>query len=511
MFDRRPAVAGPRAGDVVAGISVAMVAIPQSLAYAELAGLPAQLGLYATALPSILAAAFVSSRYLQTGPVALTSLLTFGALSGLASIASPDYVALAALLALLVGAMRVALGLARLGNLAYLLSEPVLTGFTTGAAILITSSQLPRVFDHRPGGSGVLANAIDALTSPATWNWGAIALSASTAAVVVGGRRIHRLFPGVLVAVIGGQLVAVIAGYDGATVGALDGGFISLDLDMPWSSTPELVVPAFAIALVGFAEPASIARTFAAEERQPWDANREMISQGVANLASGFSGAFPVGGSFSRSSLNRLAGAVSPWSGAITGLFVLAALPLTPLLADLPGAILGTIVIVAVVKLIKITELLELCYQSPPQAAVAIGTLAATVAFSPRVERGVLVGIGLALAVHLYRELNVSVDAVLDERTLTVAPKGVVWFATVPQIDRLVRDAIAEHDELHTVVLDLGGVGRLDYSGAAAMRRIVNDLTASGTSVDIVNVPPGAARAAQVHLDSDHEPGPRNR
>jgi SulP family sulfate permease len=506
MSSRWPSVVAPSAGDVVAGVSVAMVAIPQSLAYAELAGLPAQYGLYASALPSILAAIFVSSRYLQTGPVALTSLLTFGALSGLAAVASTEYIALAALLALLVGAMRVALGIARLGNVAYLLSEPVLTGFTTGAAILIVSSQLPRVFDYESTGTSVLANAFNAVTSPATWNWGAIAFSVATAAVVIGGRRIHRLFPGVLVAVIGGVLITSIFGYDGSTVGELDGGFIRPDLEMPWSSTGQLLIPAFAIALVGFAEPSSIARTFAAEERQPWDANREMVSQGVANLASGFSGAFPVGGSFSRSSLNKLAGAVSPWSGAITGAFVLLALPLTPLLANLPRAILGTIVIVAVVKLIKVTEFVELFYQSPPQAAVAIGTLGATLVFSPRAERGVLFGIGLALAVHLYRELNVSVEADLDDQTLTVAPKGVVWFATVPQIDRLVRNAVSEHPSLHTVVLDFSGVGRLDYSGAAAMRRIVNDILAGGTSVDIINVPPGAARAARVHLEALDKP-----
>ncbi|MCP3937793.1 MAG: sodium-independent anion transporter, partial [Actinomycetia bacterium] len=140
----------PSTGDVVAGVSVALVAIPQSLAYAQLAGMPAQYGLFASALPSLLAAAFVSSRYLQTGPVALTSLLTFGALSTLADPFSEKYIALAALLAILVGLFRVFLGLVRLGGVAYLLSEPVLTGFTAGAAILIISSQLPKVFDVSP-------------------------------------------------------------------------------------------------------------------------------------------------------------------------------------------------------------------------------------------------------------------------------------------------------------------------------------------------------------------------
>lgn len=492
----------PSTGDVVAGLSVALVAIPQSLAYAELAGLPAHIGLFASALPPLLAAAFVSSRFLQTGPVALTSLLTFGALSGLAVAESPEYVALAGLLAILVGALRLLFGLVRLGRVAYLLSEPVLTGFTTGAAILILSSQLPRVFDLDPEGNNVLGRAATAVTSPADWNWSAVGFAAATAAIIIGGRRIHRLFPGVLVAVVAGVLLSSFVGYSGSTVGELEGGFVSLGFDFPWGSAGQLFVPALAIALVGFAEPASIARTFAAEEREAWDANREMVSQGVANLAAGVSGAFPVGGSFSRSSLNRLAGATSPWSGAITGALVLLALPLTPLLKNLPGAILGAIVVVAVIKLVKIGELVELFYQSLPQAAVGVGTLAATLAFAPRVERGVLVGIGLALAVHLYRELTVTVTSELDDDTLTVAPQGVLWFASVPQIDRLIRTEISEQPDLRFVIIDLGGVGRLDFSGAAALARIVNEVTAAGTSVDIVNVPPGAAQAASVHLSS---------
>ena len=398
-------VSQPSTGDLVAGISVALVAIPQSLAYAELAGLPPHIGLFATALPSLLAAAFVSSRYLQTGPVALTSLLTFGALSTLAEPTTAEYIELAALLALLVGVMRVILGLIRMGRVAYLLSEPVLAGFTTGAAILIISSQLPKVFDIAPEGDGVLEDAFAALKSPGDWQWEAIAFAAGSAVVIIGGRSIHRLFPGVLLAVLAGIVISGTAGYSGSIVGELDGAFISLGFDFDWESTASLLIPAFAIALVGFAEPASIARTFAAEERLPWNANREMVGQGVANLAAGISGAFPVGGSFSRSSLNRLAGATSPWSGAITGAFVLLALPLTPLLEDLPRAVLGAIVIVAVVRLINLRGIYDLLSQAPAQGLVAVGTLGATLAFSPHVERGVLVGIALALAVHLYREI----------------------------------------------------------------------------------------------------------
>jgi len=490
----------PTMGDVVAGISVALVALPQSLAYAEIAGMPPQYGLFASAVPPILAALFVSSRYLQTGPVALTALLTFGALESLAEPASADYIALAAALALLVGVFRVLFGLLRLGGLAYLLSEPVLTGFTTGAAVLILSSQLPRMLDVTPGGDGVLADAFDALMSPGDWELAAIGFALMTLVFMFGGRKLHALFPGVLVAVIVGIVISAAAGYSGSTVGELDGGFVSLNVDFPWDRIGDLVVPALVIALVGFAEPSSIARTFAAQEREPWDANREMVSQGVANIASAFSGAFPVGGSFSRSSLNKLAGASSAWAGAITGAFVLLALPLTPLLEDLPGAILGAIVLGAVIKLVRLDALFELARVNWVQALVGLGTFAATLVSAPRVERGVLVGVGLALFAHLYRELKVASPFVRVDNTLTIAPEGVLWFATVSGLERQIRAHSAQFEELERVVLDLAGVGRLDYTAAAALRRIVEEMRDADIVVEIVNVRQGAARGATLHL-----------
>lgn len=490
----------PTMGDVVAGISVALVALPQSLAYAEIAGMPPQYGLFASAVPPILAALFVSSRYLQTGPVALTALLTFGALEPLAEPASAGYIALAAALALLVGVFRVLFGLLRLGGLAYLLSEPVLTGFTTGAAVLILSSQLPRMLDVTPEGDGVLADAFDALMSPGEWELAAIGFALMTLVFMFGGRKLHALFPGVLVAVIVGIVISAAAGYSGSTVGELDGGFVSLNVDFPWDRIGDLVVPALVIALVGFAEPSSIARTFAAQEREPWDANREMVSQGVANIAAAFSGAFPVGGSFSRSSLNKLAGASSAWAGAITGAFVLLALPLTPLLEDLPGAILGAIVLGAVIKLVRLDALFELARVNWVQALVGLGTFAATLVSAPRVERGVLVGVGLALFAHLYRELKVASPFVRVENTLTIAPEGVLWFATVSGLERQIRAHSAQFEELERVVLDLAGVGRLDYTAAAALRRIVEEMRDADIVVEIVNVRQGAARGATLHL-----------
>lgn len=284
----------------MAGVSVALVLIPQSLAYAEIAGLPPYVGLFAAALPPIAAAVFASSPYLQTGPVAMTSLLTFGALSQIPGVEpeSAEYLKLAALLALLVGVFRVALGAVRGGFVAYLMSQPVVIGFTSAAAILISGSQLPKALGVTSSGGSLLAEAFRALTTPSLWNLTAIGLSALTFLLVVGGRKLHPLFPGVLVAVVIGIAFATVSSYAGPIVGSVPAGMPPFSLSLPWGSTLILVVPAIVIALVGFAEPAAIARTFATQDRQVWNPDREFISQGIANLASGLSGGFPVGGSF---------------------------------------------------------------------------------------------------------------------------------------------------------------------------------------------------------------------
>ncbi len=490
----------PHRADVVAGASVALVLIPQAMAYAELAGLPPQVGLFASALPLIFAAPFVSSAFLQTGPVALTGLLTLGALEGRAAPFTEEYVELAVLLALMVGVFRLALGVLRLGNIAYLLSNPVLAGFTTGAAVLIVASQIPRAVGVAGDGDGVLIDAMSAIAAPQEWELAAILFVAVTGALMVLGRRVHPLFPGVLVAVVGSVVVSRAANYGGSTIGELSGGFIKLHLVFPWGSVVSLLPAAFALALVGFAEPSAIARSFAVQDRSPWNANQEMVSQGVANITSAFSGGLPIGGSFSRSSIGRLAGAKTRWAGAFTGLFVLIALPFATLAEPLPRAVLAAIVMTSLVRLIKLTAIVRLFKESWPQGVVGLGTLVATLAFAPRVERGVFVGVGLAIAVHLFRELNITAEHTIAGSTLTVLPQGVLWFATVPHIERMVRRNLAENDEIKTVRINLAGVGRLDYTGAATLKLVAEAIVAAGTTVEICNVPPGARRAAAVHL-----------
>ncbi|HJM29180.1 MAG: SulP family inorganic anion transporter [Acidimicrobiales bacterium] len=390
-------ISRPSSGDIVAGISVALLALPQGLAYAELAGMPAKYGLYAAAIPSLLAAIFASSSYLQTGPVALTALLTYGALQGFAEPFSSEFIELAALLALMVGIFRLLFGVLKLGRIANLLTDSVILGFTTGAAILIIFSQLPKSLGVEGTEGGVLSSGWESICNPDQWKIGALLFSIATIIVIFGGRLLHRLFPGVLIAVVCGIAISHLISYSGPVVGELSGGFISFKFRFAWSSLIDLLVPSIIIAIVGFAEPAAIARTFSKEDKSTWNPNKEFVSQGVANIAAAISNAFPVGGSFGRSSLNKFAGAETPWAGAITGAFVLAVLPLAFLLSELPSAILGATVIGAVVKLVKPREFLKLFLNDLTQLFIAVGTLIATLLTAPRIDRGIIIGLLLSL------------------------------------------------------------------------------------------------------------------
>lgn len=485
---------GSVGADLLAGLSVALVLIPQSLAYAEIAGVPSYIGLYAAALPPIVAAFVASSPYLQTGPVAMTALLTFGALAGLAPVGSSDYVSLAALLALLVGLVRIVLGTARVGFVSYLMSQPVLKGFTAAAAILIAASQVPSVVGVETAGRGIVSDAVVALSDPAGWVGAALILAVVTAVLMVGGRRLHPLFPGVLAAVIVGTAFALIAGDAGPTVGSVPAGLPSLSLDLPWRSLPELVLPAIVIALVGFAEPAAIARTYATLDRQRWEPDREFLSQGLANVASAVSGGFPVGGSFSRSAINRLAGGRSRWSGAVAGLAVLVFLPFASVLESLPRAVLGAIVIVGVAGLIDLEAVGDVWRYSRLQGVVAIATFVLTLVLAPRIDIAVVIGVAFGVGVHLYRELEFDIRTAVEDQTLVVRPHGVLYFGSAPAIGDRITGLLAEHPDLHALRFDLAHLGRIDYSGALVLQSLIFDATQAGIEVSVERIPPQARR-----------------
>lgn len=483
---------GVKRGDVVAGISVAILLIPQALAYAEIAGVPPYYGLYAAALPPIAAALLASSRHLQTGPVAMTALLTFGALSVIAEPGSDEYIELAILLALIVGVIRLGLGLLRAGVVAYLMSQPVLVGFTSAAGILITASQVPTVLGVGETSSGLLRGAWDALIAVDEWDAATIGFAVATAVIIVGGRRLGPRFPGVVVAVVGAVVASTVLAFDGATVAFVPEGLPPFTLSFPWGDLPSLLLPGAVIALLGFAEPVAIARTFAAQERTPWDPSREFLSQGLANIASAISSGFPVGGSFSRSGIAKLAGGETRWTGAVAGLAVFAFLPVAGVLEPLPRAVLGTTVIVAVIRLVRIPSMVRLIRITWGQSIVAWTTFIATLTLAPRIDIAVVIGVAAATAVHLRREALIRVETTVDDSTLTIKPYGVLYFGSAPRLSEVLIAQLAAADHITDVVVDMGALGRVDYTGVIALKRFIDESEAAGLSAELINVPPHA-------------------
>lgn len=494
MFDRLMPPP-PQRGDAVAAASVMLILLPQVLAYSELAGMPPHLGLIAAAFPPIVAAIFASSPYLQTGPTALTALLVFGALQPLATAGTDEYIRLGALLALYVGLARIAMGLLRLGVIAYFLSQPVLTGFSTGAAILICASQVPNLVGIQPSGTGVLARAIDVVTQYSDWSWTSVLLGTATLGVIFGLRKARPSLPSVLIAVALAWLLTKALNLDVGVVGEIPSGLPTLSLDLPFSRSTELVVPALIIALIGFAEPASIARTYAAEKRERWSANQEFVSQGAANVASALSGAFPVGGSFGRSSLNVAAGAQTRWSGFLTGVLVLAVLPFAQVLSSIPSPALAAVVIAAALKLIRVDRIRAMWAWSRPQALSAAATLTATLALDPRIDRAIILGVAISVGVHLWRELHVYVDVEICSKTeLRIVPHGVLWFGSATRLSQQILDTIAYNPDVDHVQISLQGIGRLDMTAATELAELSVDARRTGVTVDFEGIPPHAER-----------------
>ncbi len=503
----------PCRGDLVAGLTVALVLVPQSLAYAVVAGMPPVNGLYAAAVAPLLAGLIGSSPYLSTGPAALTSLLVLGSLAPFPDLSAPEYVAHAGLLALVVGACRVTLGLVRGGGLAYLMSQPVVVGFTVAAAVLISTSQLPAAVGTSGSSDSPLVSAVGLLDDVGAWSWAAILVSIATFAGTLLARRVHPLLPGgFLVAVL--ALLVVRSGWlDQPVVGTIPSGLPPFSLDLPWASLPSLLVPGVVIALVGFAEPAAIARRYASAERQPWDPDRELVGQGLANLGVAVTGGFAVGGSFSRSSLNRLSGAKSRWSGVVSGAVVLAFLPFTGVLSGLPVAVLAGLVLAAMVTLLDPRPLLRTWRYSRPQFVVALVTAVVCLAAAPEVQWGVVAGVGLALGIHLWRERRLDVDVWDEHDLLHVRPQGVLYFGSAPALETRILRELAEHPGLRRVELHLQRLGRVDLTGALVLRDICRDLAAADVAVVISGAQPQSRRLIGTVLAGegvDHTHGPRN-
>ena len=487
----RPSAALLR-GEAMAGLTVGLMVIPQGVAYAQLAGMPLVTGIYASMLPALVAVLFSASARLSVGPTALTSLLIYASLSPLAAPASPEWVELAVWLALLSGGLQVVLGAARFGWLLNLVNSPVLMAFTQAAAVLIISSQLPALLGFRVGWAEMLqAPSVDAL---------AAAFGLAALALLVLARRWRPTFPTVLVIVVAAAALSWALGHEsrgGAVVGPLPGGLPAAYIPgwPGWQMLGQLLLPTLVITLVSFLETAASAKVDSQRKGERWDQDQDLIGQGLAKIASGFSGAFATSSSFSRSALNLYAGAQTGWATVFSVVVVLAALLVfTPVLRHVPQAVLAAIVVAAVVGLLKPREFLRLWHISRVEAVIAAITFGITIAAAPALYWGVLSGVLMALSYFLYQrlhpriiEVGLHADGSLRDRHLWALPAlaphtyalrmdAGLDFATASQFERNVTEYLTAHPHTRHVCLFAHAINRMDATGAEAFARLVSQL-----------------------------------
>jgi len=490
--------------DIIAGITVALVLVPQSMAYAQLAGLPPYYGLYASFLPGIISALFGSSRQLATGPVAVVSLMTAAALEPLAL--TPDmYITYAICLAMMVGIFQIALGVLRLGVLVNFLSHPVVIGFTNAAAIIIGTSQLGKIFGVTVEKADAHYETVWRVIMAATTDTHTLTLMMALAAIaiMVVLRKLAPALPNVLIAVAATTLISWQLEFQeagGKVVGEVPAGVTlpGLPKDVDKSMLLQLISTAMIISIIGFMEAISIAKAMAARTRQKLDANQELIGQGLGNMVSGLFQGYAVSGSFSRSAVNINAGAITGFSSVVTGVAVGATLMwLTPLLYHLPQATLAAVIMMAVVNLVKIEPIRYAWRVQPHDGIVAVITFILTLIVAPHLESGIIVGVLLSLGLYLYRTMEPRISLLSRDPDGTLRDAEVQKLATCDNISVLrfdgslyfantgyfadtILDRVASKPDLKFVIIDAEGINGLDATGEEMLHDLARRLKTLG-------------------------------
>ncbi len=513
------------ANDLVAAVIVTIMLIPQSLAYAMLAGLPPEVGLYASILPLVAYAVFGTSRTLAVGPVAMLSLMTAAAAGRVAVQGSPEYIAAALLLAFLSGLMLLALGLLRLGFLANFLSHPVVSGFITASGLIIAASQLRHLLGIEGHGHTLYDIVSSLLAHIGEINLPTVAIGVPALLFLFWVRK--GLKPLLMKAGLGerlagmvsrgGPVIAVVAGISAVAglglvergvhiVGDIPTGMAGMALpSMDFSLWAQLAGAAALISVIGFVESVSVAQTLAAKRRQRIDPNQELVGLGAASLAAGVSGGFPVTGGFARSAVNFDAGAETPAAGAFTAVGIaLAAMYLTPYLYFLPQAVLAATIIVAVVSLIDLKTVRQTWRYSKNDFAAMAATIVVTLAAG--VELGVTTGVVLSLLLHLYNTSrphfaivgqvpgtqhfrNVDRHAVVTSDCLvTIRVDESLYFANARFLEDTIYEILANRPDLEHLVLMCPAVNHIDASGLESLEAINERLRDAGVTLHLSEV-----------------------
>ncbi|MFA7243578.1 MAG: SulP family inorganic anion transporter [Sulfuricellaceae bacterium] len=493
--------------DLLAGITVALVAIPQSLAYAQLAGVPAYYGLYAALIPTVIGALFGSSKQLSTGPVAMTSLLTAASVAPLAAHGSELFYSYVILLALLSGGIQVAFGVFRVGVLLNFLSHPVLMGFINAAAIIIGLSQLPTLLGiPAQQSTHFILDIWQVVSHINTLHELSLGFGLSAIILLVSFKKFAPRLPGVLITVASLTWVSYALDYarlGGGVVGVVPQGLPNLSIPpLDWHATVALLPAGFVIALISFMEAMSSAKVIAIKTRQPWDENKELIGQGLAKIAAAFSHSMPVSGSFSRSALNLAADAKTPLSSVISAVFVLLTLLFfTSALHHLPKPVLAAIIMMAVVGLVNFRTVVNAWRANRDDGVASVVTFVATLAFAPNIQNGILTGIILSLVLLLYRLMRprIALLGILDDTTLRDAQRhnlpplparlgalrfdGALRFMNVSYFEDALLKLERENPQISHILIKASGINDLDASGADMLFNLVERFKKNGITL----------------------------
>jgi sulfate permease, SulP family len=499
-------------GDLTAGLTVAVMLIPQGMAYAMLAGLPPIVGLYASTIPLAIYAVFGTSRQLAVGPVAMVSLMVASGVGALAKPGSGEYLVYAVALMGMVGLIQLVMGVARLGFLVNFLSHPVVSGFTSAAALIIGFSQLKHLLGVEIARShhvhSIVWQAIQNISNikPITF-----AIGAGSIVLLLALKKWNPRFPGALAVVVLGTLAVAALGLNEQGVGIV--GEVPKGLPSPTMPLFDLEVlekmapAALAISLVGFMESISVAKAFARKHRYEIDANRELIGLGLANVVGSWFQGYTVTGGFSRTAVNGQAGAKTGLASLITaGVIALTLLFLTPLFYYLPKAVLAAIIMVAVFGLVDIAEVKHLYHVKKSDLALLVATFAATLSLG--IEIGIGVGVSASLlaiifrttrphtavlgripGTHVYRNIDRNPEVETFEGVLVLRVDAQFYFGNVTflkeTLQRMVREAASP---VRAVVINAATINHLDSSADSALHEVVTDFREQGVELFFANI-----------------------
>ncbi|MCU0579040.1 MAG: SulP family inorganic anion transporter [Desulfobacterota bacterium] len=495
--------------DLFAGLTVAVVALPQSMAYALIAGLPVQYGLYASIVPTLIACLWGSSAHLITGPTTAVSLVVFSSLANLAPSGTPAYIELAFALAAFTGLIQIGMGAARLGNLLDFVSRSVLLGFTAGAAVLIAFKQLPGMVGLTvPQGRHFVVTLGHLLLNLHQSHLITLALALLTMAVILAVKKIRPAWPGTLIALILAGLLVSIFGLDEkgvAVVGTVPRSLPPFHFPS-WEALDhlgQLASGALAIALLGLVEAVSIAKSIADQTRQRLNINREFVGQGLANLSAAFFSGYPVSGSFTRSAVNFRSGARTPLSGVLSALAVAATvLAAAPLAGSLPLAGLAGVLVLVAYDMIHWADIKQTVRATRGDAAVLVVTFLSTLLLN--IEFAIYVGVLLSIGLHLaktsrpriYEEIpdlqtgKMKAAALEDNcpQVEIVYIEGSLFFGSAAFVQEDLLRRLRNQPRIINLLIRMHRVNTLDASGVHVLELLLEEVRRRGGDLYLAGV-----------------------